>query len=151
LCVWPLGQHLFFWSLAFDGCFDQGYQPGSFTHPGFYFNWACGGFKALFLVQVECFSFGLSLLSHSYTLCVELHPSPYCWIGVGCCDGTLLFDRLSNLLEDGGERWLVDSDWIIIVFVIYIDDFIVEKIGGINMQGHFNTKSQFGKLGFETL
>jgi hypothetical protein len=27
----------------------------------------------------------------------------------------------------------------------------VEKIGGINLQGHFNGRYQFGKLGFETL
>jgi hypothetical protein len=45
---------------------------------------------------------------------------------------------------------LIDPDWIIILFFIYLDAFRVEKIGGINLQGHFN-KSQFGKLGFETL
>jgi hypothetical protein len=33
---------------------------------------------------------------------------------------------------------------------IYLDAFRVEKIGGINLQGHFNGRSQFGKLGFET-
>jgi hypothetical protein len=29
---------------------------------------------------------------------------------------------------------------------MYIDAFRVEKIGGINLQGHFSGKSQFGKL-----
>jgi hypothetical protein len=38
-------------------------------------------------------------------------------------------------------------DWIIILFFIYLDAFRVEKIGGINLQGHFNGRSQFGKLG----
>jgi hypothetical protein len=41
-----------------------------------------------------------------------------------------------------------DQDWIIILFVIYIDPFRVEKIGGISLQGHFNGKSQFEKLAF---
>jgi hypothetical protein len=39
---------------------------------------------------------------------------------------------------------------ITILFFIYIDAFGVEKIGGINLQGHFSGRSQFGKLGFET-
>jgi hypothetical protein len=43
-----------------------------------------------------------------------------------------------------------DPDWIIILFFIYLDAFRVEKIGGINLQGHFSGRSQFGKLGFET-
>jgi hypothetical protein len=38
---------------------------------------------------------------------------------------------------------------IIILFFIYLDAFRVEKIGGINLQGHFSVRSQFGKLGFE--
>jgi hypothetical protein len=43
-----------------------------------------------------------------------------------------------------------DPVWIIIEIFICIDTFRVEKIGGINLQGHFNGRSQFGKLGFET-
>jgi hypothetical protein len=43
-----------------------------------------------------------------------------------------------------------DLDWIIILFFIYLDAFIVEKNGGINLQGHFNGRSNFGRLGFET-
>jgi hypothetical protein len=43
-----------------------------------------------------------------------------------------------------------DQDWIIILFFICLDAFRVEKIGGINLQGHFSGKSQFGKLGFGT-
>jgi hypothetical protein len=45
---------------------------------------------------------------------------------------------------------LFDLDWIIILFVIYLDPFRVEKIGGINLQGHFSGRSQFGKLGSGT-
>jgi hypothetical protein len=44
----------------------------------------------------------------------------------------------------------IDLYWIIILFFIYLDAFIVEKSGGISLQGHFNGRSQFGKLGFET-
>jgi hypothetical protein len=43
-----------------------------------------------------------------------------------------------------------DPDWIIILSVIYLDAFRAEKIGGIILQAHFNGRSQFGKLGFET-
>jgi hypothetical protein len=45
---------------------------------------------------------------------------------------------------------LASLDWIIILFVIYLDAFRVEKIGGISLQGHFSGKSQLGKLGSET-
>jgi hypothetical protein len=31
-----------------------------------------------------------------------------------------------------------DLDWIIILFFIYLNAFIVETIGGISLQGHFN-------------
>ena len=44
---------------------------------------------------------------------------------------------------------LGDPDLIIILFVIYLDAFKVEKFWGINLQGHFNGRSQFGKLGFK--
>jgi hypothetical protein len=43
-----------------------------------------------------------------------------------------------------------DPYWIIILFFIYLDPFRVEKIGGINFQGHFSGRSQFGKLGYGT-
>jgi hypothetical protein len=39
---------------------------------------------------------------------------------------------------------------IIILFFIYLNPFRVEKIGGINLQGHFSGRSQFGKLGSGT-
>jgi hypothetical protein len=45
---------------------------------------------------------------------------------------------------------LLDPNWIIILVFIYLDDFRMEKIGGINLQGHFSGRSQFGKLGFGT-
>jgi hypothetical protein len=41
----------------------------------------------------------------------------------------------------------INPGWIIILFVIYLDAFKVEKIGGISLQGHFSDRSQFGKLG----
>jgi hypothetical protein len=44
-----------------------------------------------------------------------------------------------------------DPEWIIILFFIYLDAFKMEKIGAINLQGHFSGRSQFGKLGFGTL
>jgi hypothetical protein len=47
-------------------------------------------------------------------------------------------------------QYVDDSYWIIIFFVIYLDPFRVEKIGGINLQGHLSGRSQFGKLGFVT-
>jgi hypothetical protein len=40
--------------------------------------------------------------------------------------------------------------WIIILFVIYLDAFKVEKNGGIILQGHFSGRPQFGKFGFKT-
>jgi hypothetical protein len=43
-----------------------------------------------------------------------------------------------------------DLNWITILFVIYLDDFKVEKIGGISLQGHFSGRSRFGKLGSGT-
>ena len=43
-----------------------------------------------------------------------------------------------------------DMDCIIILFFIYLDPFIVEKIGGINLQGQFSGRYHFGKLGFGT-
>jgi hypothetical protein len=46
------------------------------------------------------------------------------------------------------ERY--DLDWIIILFFIYLNLFRVEKNGGIDLQGHFSGRSQFGKLGSET-
>jgi hypothetical protein len=42
-----------------------------------------------------------------------------------------------------------DPTWIILLFVIHLDAFKVEKIGGINLHGHFSGRSEFGKLGFE--
>ena len=42
------------------------------------------------------------------------------------------------------------SDWIIILFFIYLDSFSVERTGGINLQGHFSGRSQFEKLGSRT-
>jgi hypothetical protein len=48
------------------------------------------------------------------------------------------------------KRKMALEDWAIILFVICLDAFRVEKIGGINLQGHFNDKSHFGKLGFKT-
>jgi hypothetical protein len=45
---------------------------------------------------------------------------------------------------------IIDLDWIIILFSIYLDAFRVENIGGIILQVHFSGRSQFGKLGFKT-
>jgi hypothetical protein len=48
--------------------------------------------------------------------------------------------------------WRVnDPDWIIILFFIFVDSFIVEKIGGIILQDHSSGKSHFGKLGSKKL
>jgi len=43
-----------------------------------------------------------------------------------------------------------DLEWIIILFLIYLDAFKEGKIQGINLQGNFSGRSEFGKLGFET-
>ena len=45
---------------------------------------------------------------------------------------------------------MIDPYQIIILFFIYIDSFKVEKISGNILQGRFNDRSQFGRLGFET-
>jgi hypothetical protein len=51
------------------------------------------------------------------------------------------------LSNDFGPSFIqIDLDWIIILFVIYLDAFSEEKIGGISLQGHFSGESQFGKL-----
>jgi hypothetical protein len=56
-----------------------------------------------------------------------------------------------NITRGLSREVLIDPDWIIILFFIYLNAFRVEIIGGINLQGHFNDMSQFGKLWFETL
>jgi hypothetical protein len=48
------------------------------------------------------------------------------------------------------KKEINDMDWNIILFSMYLDPFKVEKLGGINLQGHFSDKSQFGKLGSGT-
>jgi hypothetical protein len=57
---------------------------------------------------------------------------------------------MSLLCAQGVPSHAHMSDWIIILFFIYLDAFRVEKIGGINLQGHFSGRSQFGKLGSRT-
>jgi len=41
-------------------------------------------------------------------------------------------------------------DWIIILFLIHIDDFRVEKVKELAQMTIFTSGTQSGKLGFET-
>jgi hypothetical protein len=61
-----------------------------------------------------------------------------------------LFFAKSNCFEVDIPLRDIDLDWIIILFFIHINAFRVEKPEGISLQVHFNSRSQFGKLGFET-
>jgi len=45
---------------------------------------------------------------------------------------------------------VVDTNWIIIQFFIYICILWVEKMRGICLQGNFSSKFQYGKLGWRT-
>jgi hypothetical protein len=43
-----------------------------------------------------------------------------------------------------------DPNWIIILFVIYLDPFRVVKVVGFSLKSHFSGRSRFGKLVYAT-
>ena len=44
---------------------------------------------------------------------------------------------------------LLDPDWIIVLFFIYLDAFRVEEVGGINLYGHFSGRSSLENWGMK--